>query len=141
MQQVSSISDLHVAKKDVQFILDALSDEQIEIVSLAITEKGYYYNSDKKELEFSNQNIIDDLENPENPKTAVGFLVAGLRYRYLNRIAPFTILSCDNLPNNGAVVKKVVLDFAQKLDPFFMTWIENEGLFPFFYGRPDYTCN
>ena len=130
VQQVSSISDLYVAKKDVQFVLDALSDEQIEIVSLTITEKGYYYNSDKKELDFRNQNIIDDLENPENPKTAVGFLVAGLRSRYLNRRAPFTILSCDNLPNNGAVVKKVVLDFAQKLDPFLMMWIKNEVCFP-----------
>ncbi|MDC3002494.1 mannitol dehydrogenase family protein [Paracoccaceae bacterium] len=129
-QQVSSISDFIVAKKDGQSVLDALSDDQIEIVSLTITEKGYYYNSGKRELDFCNQNIIDDLENPENPKTAVGFLVAGLRYRYLNRRAPFTILSCDNLPNNGAVVKKTVLDFAQKLDPFFMTWIENEVCFP-----------
>ena len=130
VQQVSSISDLHVAKKDVQFVLDALSDEQIEIVSLTITEKGYYYNSDKKELDFRNQNIIDDLENPENPKTAVGFLVAGLRSRYLNRKAPFTILSCDNLPNNGAVIKKVVLDFAQKLDANFAKWISKNVYFP-----------
>ena len=130
VQQVSSISDLHVAKKDVQFVLDALSGEQIEIVSLTITEKGYYYNSDKKELDFRNQNIIDDLENPENPKTAVGFLVAGLRSRYLNRRAPFTILSCDNLPNNGAVIKKVVLDFAQKLDANFAKWISKNVYFP-----------
>ena len=130
VQQVSSISDLYVAKKDVQFVLDALSDEQIEIVSLTITEKGYYYNSDKKELDFRNQNIIDDLENPENPKTAVGFLVAGLRSRYLNRRAPFTILSCDNLPNNGAVVKKIIIDFAQKIDHKLATWISKEVSFP-----------
>ena len=130
VQQISSVSDLHVAKKDVQSVLEALSDENIEIVSLTITEKGYYYNADKKELDFRNQNIIDDLENPENPKTALGFLVAGLRSRYLNRRAPFTILSCDNLPNNGAVLKKVVLDFAQKLDPVLMTWIKNKVCFP-----------
>ena len=106
-QKISSISNFFIAKKEHQSLLDALSDEQIEIVSLTITEKGYYYNSDKQELDFSSQNIIDDLRNPDNPKTAVGYLVAGLRDRYLNSKAPFTVLSCDNLPNNGAVVKKL----------------------------------
>ena len=81
-QIISSICDFLIAKKEGQSVLKALSDEQIEIVSLTITEKGYHYNSDKKGLDFSNQNIIDDLENPGNPKTAVGFLVAGLRDRY-----------------------------------------------------------
>ena len=128
-QMISSISDFLIAKKEGQSVLNALSDEQIDIVSLTITEKGYYYNSGLKELDFSNQNIIDDLENPENPKTAVGFLVAGLRNRYLSGKAPFTILSCDNLPNNGAVIQKIVLDFAQKIDPCFAKWISKKFAF------------
>ena len=130
VQKISSISDFLVAQKEGQSVLNALSDVKIEIVSLTITEKGYHYNSDKKELDFSNQNIIDDLENLGNPKTAVGFLVAGLRDRYLNGKVPFTILSCDNLPNNGAVVKKIILDFAQKIDPPFAKWISKEVCFP-----------
>ena len=76
-QKISAISDFLVAKKEGQSVLDALSDEKIEIVSLTITEKGYYYNPGNKELDFGNQNIIDDLENPKKPKTAVGFLAAG----------------------------------------------------------------
>ena len=130
IQQVSLISDFFVAKKDGQCVLEALSDEKIEIVSLTITEKGYYYNSDKKELDFGHQNIIDDLGNLERPKTAVGFIVKGLRDRYLNGKAPFTILSCDNLPNNGAIVKKIVLDFAQKIDPNLANCISKEVCFP-----------
>jgi fructuronate reductase len=130
VQKISSISDFLVAQKEGQSVLNALSDVKIKLVSLTITEKGYHYNSDKKELDFSNQNIIDDLENLENPKTAVGFLVAGLRGRYLNGKVPFTILSCDNLPNNGAVVKKIILDFAQKIDPPFAKWISKEVCFP-----------
>jgi len=130
VQQVSSISDFFVAKKDGQSVLDALSDEQIEIVSLTITEKGYYYNLDKKELNSEQKNIIDYPGNLEIPKTAIGFIVAGLRDRYLNGKAPFTILSCDNLPNNGAAVKKIVLDFAQKIDPYLAKWISNEVSFP-----------
>ena len=129
-QQVSSISDFFVAKKDGQSVLDALSDEQIEIVSLTITEKGYYYNLGKDELDTGNQNIIDDLGNPSNPKTAVGFIVAGLRDRYLNGKSPFTILTCDNLPNNGTFLKKIVLDFAQKIDPDLANWIAKEVCFP-----------
>ena len=130
VQQVSSISDFFVAQKDTKSVLEALSDEKIEILSLTITEKGYYYNSDKKELDFDNQNVIDDLGNPENPKTAVGFLVAGLNERYLNNKQPFTILTCDNLPNNGAVVKKIVLDFAQKTNPCLAKWISKQVCFP-----------
>ena len=130
VQTISAISDFLVAKKEGHSVLDALSNEQIEIVSLTITEKGYHYNSDKKELDFSNQNIIDDLGNLENPQTAVGFLVAGLRNRYLSGKAPFTILSCDNLPNNGAVVKKIITDFAQKIDNPFAKWISKEVCFP-----------
>ncbi len=129
-QKVLSISDFIIAKKEGQRVRKTLSDEHIEIVSLTITEKGYHYNADKKELDFSNQNIIDDLENPENPKTAVGFLVAGLRDRYLSGKAPFTVLSCDNLPNNGAVVNKITLDFAQKIDPALAKWISKEVSFP-----------
>ena len=64
-EQIVSISDFIVAEKDGKSVLDALSDEQIEIVSLTITEKGYYYNSDKKGLDSASQNIIDDLGNPE----------------------------------------------------------------------------
>ena len=130
IQQISSISDFFVAKKDGQFVLDALSDEQIEIVSLTITEKGYYYSLGKNELDTSNQNIIDDLGNLSNPKTAVGFIVAGLRDRYLNGKSPFTILTCDNLPNNGTFFKKIVLDFAQKIDPDLANWIAKEVCFP-----------
>ena len=129
-QKISSISDFIVAKKDGQFVLDALLDNQIEIVSLTITEKGYFYNSEKKELDFGNQSIIDDLRNPKNPKTAVGFLVAGLRDRYLSGKTPFTVLSCDNLPNNGAVAKKIVIDFAKKIDHAFAEWISKEVSFP-----------
>ena len=130
IQQVSSISNFFVAKKDGHSVLNALSDEKIEIVSLTITEKGYHYNSDKKELDFGSQSIIDDLVNPEKPKTAVGFLVAGLMCRYLNGKTPFTVLSCDNLPNNGVIVKKIVLDFAQKIDPSLAKWISKEVSFP-----------
>ena len=109
IQQISSISDFLVAQKNSQVVLDALSDEKIEIVSLTITEKGYCYKSEKRELDFTNQKIVEDLSNIKNPRTVIGFIVAGLRERYLNSKRPFTILSCDNLPNNGAVVKKVIL--------------------------------
>ena len=110
--------------------MEALSNEQIEIVSLTITEKGYNYDFDKNELDFGNHNIIDDLGNLEHPKTAVGFLVAGLKNRYYSGKALFNILSCDNLPNNGVIIRKTVLDFAQKTDPDLANWISKEVCFP-----------
>ena len=130
VQQISSISDFFVAKKKGRSVLAALSDQRIKIVSLTITEKGYCYNSEAKELDYRNNKIIEDLNNIENPKTAIGFIVAGLRERYLKGENPFTVVSCDNLPNNGAVIKKVVLDFAQKLDANFAKWISKNVYFP-----------
>ena len=130
VRQISLINECLVASKNRGAVLSALSDQNIEIVSLTITEKGYCYSSKTKELDYSNQKIIEDLNNFENPQTAIGFIVAGLRERYLNGKRPFTILSCDNLPNNGALVKKLVLDFAQKIDPTFTSWISKKVCFP-----------
>ena len=65
--------DFIVAKKDGQSVLDALSDEQIEIVSLTITEKGYHYNWDKKELDFSNRDMVMILNIQKTPKQQLAF--------------------------------------------------------------------
>lgn len=73
-------------------------------------------------------------ENPL-PKSAPGFLVRALAMRRAAGVPPFTVLCCDNLPENGRVVRGVVLELAGLIDPALAGWIEAEGAFPR-PGRP-----
>ena len=53
-----------------------------------------------------------------------------LKVRKANGIAPFTVLSCDNLPSNGKTAKAAVLAFAREVDTELATWIEARVSFP-----------
>ena len=48
---------------------------------------------ENKELNYNNQKIVEDLNNIKSPHTVIGFIVAGLKERYLNGKNPFTVLS------------------------------------------------
>jgi fructuronate reductase len=43
---------------------------------------------------------------------------------------PFTVLTCDNLPQNGRLVQGLVLEFAELIDPELARWIDTHGRFP-----------
>jgi fructuronate reductase len=75
--------------------------------------------------------VRHDLEHPAGPRTAIGFVVAGLERRCRAGLPPLTVLSCDNLPSNGRTLRRIVLDFADAKDaPDLRRWIEAEVTFP-----------
>jgi fructuronate reductase len=74
--------------------------------------------------------IKADLANPERPSSAPGFIVRALAARRAAGLPPFTVMSCDNLPDNGHLLRGVVLDLAALVDPNLAAWIEKEGSFP-----------
>lgn len=129
-QIVEAISTVMVARDDPQAVLDVMADPHIRIVSLTITEKGYCRLPATGVLDLNAPDIQADLANPSRPVTALGFIVGALARRRAAGHAPFTVLSCDNLPDNGATARRVVLDFAKALDPHLSGWIEAEGRFP-----------
>ena len=116
---VGSIVDYMFAPGDRAAALARLCEPSIRIVSMTITEGGY--NTDEKTGEFRLDvpEIVHDLQHPDQPKTAFGFIVSALERRRAAGTAPFTVLSCDNLQHNGKVAKKAVLAFAQARDPNF----------------------
>ncbi|MFV2738778.1 fructuronate reductase, partial [Escherichia coli] len=77
-----------------------------------------------------NPRIIHDLQNPEEPHSAPGILVEALKRRRERGLAPFTVLSCDNIPDNGHVVKNAVLGMAEKRSPELAGWIKEHVSFP-----------
>ena len=125
----SVIDHRHMADCGSQAIVEAISEAAIEIVSITVTEKGYTLAADGG-LDLNNAMVEADLANPENPKTVIGVLTAGLASRRKAGKKPFTILSCDNLPSNGHMVKRAVLDFATAIDADLAAWIETEARFP-----------
>lgn len=81
-------------------------------------------------LDMTQPRIIHDLENPAQPQSVRGILVETLARRRQRGLAPFTVLSCDNIPNNGHVVKNAVLGMAEKRDSELAQWITEHVSFP-----------
>jgi fructuronate reductase len=128
-QVVTVLRDVLVAPENPQAVLDAMTAPAVRIVSLTVTEKGYCHEPSTGRLNADHPDIRHDLDNPL-PRSAPGFLVRALQARRAAGIPPFTVLCCDNLPENGHVVRGVVLDLARLIDPDLAAWIEAQGAFP-----------
>lgn len=128
-RMVSVIEDVLVAREDPAAVLALMADPAIRIVSLTVTEKGYCHEPASGRLNPGHADIVHDLADPL-PVSAPGFLVRALALRRAAGAPPFTVLSCDNLPENGRVVQGVVLDLARLIDPALADWIAAEGRFP-----------
>jgi fructuronate reductase len=109
-------------------VLDRLADPATRLVTLTITEKGYCLAGG--DLDLANPEITHDLASPATPRGALGYVVAGLRRRWRQGIAPYTVLSCDNLADNGGRLRRVILQYAQRVDPALRDWIEAQVAFP-----------
>lgn len=121
---------LHSSLDGIDAVLEKMAEPQVAIVSLTVTEKGYCMLPGGAGLDLNNPMIKADLANPEQPSTAPGTLVAALRRRHQRGLAPFTVLSCDNIPENGHVVKQAVLGLAQVIDKELAQWITDNVTFP-----------
>ncbi|RWX17476.1 mannitol dehydrogenase family protein, partial [Rhizobium leguminosarum] len=129
-QVIGPILRAHVATRDPAGLLDRLEDPAIRVVSLTVTEKAYGMDTATGGLDLNHADVAADLANRHAPRGVIGYLVEGLSRRRAKGIAPFTPLSCDNLPSNGAVLKRLVLDFAERVDPSLRQWIEANVPFP-----------
>lgn len=127
---VGAVTRVFGGPADLAAVLEALTAPATRIVSLTVTEKGYCHAPATGKLDAAHPDIRHDLENPSAPRSAVGVLVAALERRRSARLAPFTVLCCDNLPHNGKLVGSLVRDFAALRDDTLAAWIEHNGAFP-----------
>ncbi|EFD9924152.1 mannitol dehydrogenase family protein, partial [Escherichia coli] len=70
------------------------------------------------------------VQNPHQPKTATGVIVEALARRKAAGLPAFTVMSCDNMPENGHVMRDVVTSYAQAVDVKLAQWIEDNVTFP-----------
>jgi mannitol 2-dehydrogenase len=126
---ISSIRGFSLAVPNSAGTLDLLSSEATAIVSLTITEGGYPVSHGAFDAAHGAGGLVADLSSV-NPQTTFGIIVQALNRRRLAGLAPFTVLSCDNLPGNGNVVRTAVLGAAAALSDELVNWIERNGAFP-----------
>ena len=115
---------------DVAATLAMLSRPNIRIVSLTVTEGGYYISPATQRFDATHPDIVADGRAIEAPKTAFGLIVAGLKRRRAAGVAPFTVMSCDNIPGNGHVCENAVAGVAELADPELARWIRANVAFP-----------
>ncbi len=111
-------------------LIRRMADKATRIVTLTVTEGGYYINPSTGEFDASHPDIRHDIANIERPRTAFGAIVAALKIRRTQGITPFTCQSCDNLQGNGTILHRTIISLASRIEPGLAEWIDTNGAFP-----------
>jgi fructuronate reductase len=127
---IGSILDVLDANTQRQQLLDIMAHSSIRIVSLTVTEKGYCHDPATGELDTDHPDIQHDLDHPAEPVSAPGIIVQAIEMRRKSGTAPFAVMSCDNLPANGATTRRIVTRFAELYDPQLAEYIAEHVAFP-----------
>jgi mannitol-1-phosphate/altronate dehydrogenase len=127
---VGSIAGYLNAGAGKEAALRRLAEDTTELISLTVTEGGYYYDRAKGEPDPKEAAVRHDLETPEDPKTAAACLAAALARRFKAGRKPLTIMCCDNIPANGKLLKSCVLFHCREHYPEIIPWIEDSVSFP-----------
>jgi fructuronate reductase len=130
LQVVGALVERIVAPEAPERLLARMADPGVRIVSLTVTEKGYTADVAAGRLRADLPEVVADIADPARPATAVGLIVAALARRRATGVAPFTVLSCDNLPGNGAMTRRILMDFAARIDPALARYIETDVACP-----------
>lgn len=125
----SLLNFLH-APSDPEAVLEKMASPECRIVSLTITEGGYYVNEGTGEFNDTHPDIVRDLQHPHEPGCSFGYLAEALDRRRSRGLSPFTVMSCDNLQHNGDVARKMLLAFVERRDPTLSRWLADNGAFP-----------
>jgi mannitol 2-dehydrogenase len=127
---IGAMLDYLFAPDDPESVIEHMADPAIRIVSLTVTEGGYNFHPVTGEFDLDNPDVRHDLDSREAPRTTFGLVVEALARRRERGLAPFTLMSCDNIQGNGEVARRMFVAFARARDPALAEWIEAEVPFP-----------
>ncbi|MFK7793041.1 MAG: mannitol dehydrogenase family protein [Devosiaceae bacterium] len=125
VQVIGALQQVVVAPQEPERLEAALLSPDTRIVSLTITEKGYCYDPATGRLNLDHPDIQHDLTTDGYPRSAIGWLARSLLARRQAGLPAFTLLSCDNLPSNGALLRQIMLDYLQKNAPEAIDWAQD----------------
>jgi len=127
---VGSMIDFIEVEKGNAALIKRMAEPDIRIVSLTVTEGGYFIDPSTKVFNSEHPDIVHDTASPDTPRTAFGAIVAALKLRREHGLGPFTCMSCDNLQSNGAILRQAVVTLARLSDPDLADWIDTKCSFP-----------
>jgi len=127
---IGSIVEYLFAPASPEAVIEKMAAEPTRIVSLTVTEGGYNVSDLTGEFDAANPDVRHDLAPGAAPRTTFGLVTEALRRRRQRGLSPFTVVSCDNLPGNGQLSKRVFTAFARLRHPALGDWIEDAVRFP-----------
>ncbi|TCL82726.1 MULTISPECIES: mannitol dehydrogenase family protein [unclassified Rathayibacter] len=130
VHRVASISGYLYGPDDPAALIELLADPSTRIVSLTITEGGYNLSDTTGRFDTSNSTMRADTWRSEQPMTVFGYLAAALRRRRRAGVEPFTVMSCDNIQNNGDMAREALASFIRMTDLDLADWVEETTAFP-----------
>ena len=127
---VGSHVDHLYAPDDPAAVVARMADPATRVVTLTVTEGGYGLDEASGELDPETEGVAHDVAHRDAPSTVFGVVVEALARRRTHGVAPFTVVSCDNLPGNGDVARRAFSGYARLLDPDLADWVAGEVAFP-----------
>jgi fructuronate reductase len=127
---IGAVDRVLVAAENPTAVIAAMAHPDVRIISLTVTEKGYCHDPASGALNLRHPDIVHDLLHHLTPRSAIGFVVAALAARQKAGTGAVTLLSCDNLPHNGAVLRRVIREFARFARPDLLSWIDTHVTTP-----------
>ncbi|MEV8145932.1 mannitol dehydrogenase family protein [Specibacter sp. NPDC078709] len=127
---IGSITEYLFAPADPEAVIEKMASPETRIVSLTVTEGGYNFHHVTGEFDAENPDVVHDLGPGAAPRTTFGLVTEALSRRRARGIAPFTVMSCDNIQGNGDVAKKMFTAFAELRDPELGAWMRQNVPFP-----------
>ncbi|KFC81331.1 mannitol dehydrogenase family protein [Buttiauxella agrestis] len=121
---------IHAQVDGLEAVFTAMTQPEVAIVSLTVTEKGYCHTPATGTILLDHPFIAHDIANPQQPKSAPGVIVEALARRKAAGLPAFSVMSCDNMPENGHVTRNVITAYAQAINPELAEWIKANVTFP-----------
>jgi mannitol 2-dehydrogenase len=106
---IGSIVDYRYAPDDPEATIERLAAPTTRIISMTITEGGYQVR---------------------DRASVFGLIVEALARRHDRGVVSPTIVSCDNIENNGEVARSAVIAHAELMCPGLADWIVETTRFP-----------
>ncbi len=127
---IGSVREVLFHGDEADAVSRRLAASDTHVVSLTVTEKGYCHEPATGRLNPDHADIVHDLADPQAPRSVPGLLVRAFDERRRTHGRPVTVVCCDNLPQNGALVCGLVVAYANLIDPSLADWISREIAFP-----------
>lgn len=121
---------LHGKGDGIDSVIEAMSQPDVAIVSMTVTEKGYCYMPSSGKLNPDHPDIVHDLANPTEPRSLPGLILAAIIRRRERHLPPFSVMSCDNMPENGHVTRNVITQLAECHSAELAEYIQTHITFP-----------